>query len=245
MQIEGAVAFVSGANGGIGQALVRALLEGGAAKIYAAARNPAVLDDLVRGSDGKVVPVTLDVTRDADVTAAAEAAPDTSLLINNAGFNSNTRMLAEPSLDNAEREMAVNYFGTLRMIRAFAPILKANGGGAMVNMLSILARVNLPIMATLCASKAATLSLTQAARAELAGQRTTVIGVMPGAVDTRMTAMLDIPKMAPADVAAAILTAVESGEEDIYPGDMAQGVSAGLAADPKAVEKEFAGAVAG
>ena len=140
--------------------------------------------------------------------------------------------------------MAVNYFGTLRMIRAFAPVLKANGGGTIVNMLSILARVNLPIMATLCASKAAAFSLTQATRAELAGQGTTVIGMMPGAVETRMTAHLTIPKMQPADVAAAVTAAVEAGTEDVYPGDMAQGVSGGLAHDPKAVEKDFAGSVA-
>ena len=245
MQVNGAVALVSGANGGIGQAFVRALLDAGAAKIYAAARDLPSVDDLVSAGAGRVVPIALDVTRDADIAAAAGAASDVTLLINNAGVNSNSRLFTEPDTANAEREMAVNYFGTLKMTRAFAPVLKANGGGTIVNMLSILSRVNLPIMATLCASKAAALSLTQAARAELAGQGTQVIGVMPGAVETRMTAHLDIPKAQPAEVARATLAAVESGEEDIYPGDMAAGVSAGLAADPKAVEKEFAASVAG
>ena len=127
------------------------------------------------------------------------------------------------------------------MCRAFAPVLKANGGGTIVNMLSILARVNLPLMGSLCASKAATLSMTQGVRAELAAQGTKVIAVMPGAVDTRMTAMLPPPKMKPSEVAAAALKAIDEGTEEIYPGDMAQGVAAGLASDPKAVEKQFAG----
>jgi short-subunit dehydrogenase len=120
-------------------------------------------------------------------------------------------------------------------------VLKANGGGTIVNMLSILARVNLPLMGSLCASKAAALSMTQGVRAELKAQGTKVIAVMPGAVDTRMTEMLPPPKMAPADVAKAALKAIEDGTEEVYPGDMAQGVAAGLAADPKSVERQFAG----
>lgn len=244
MRIQGAVALVTGASGGIGSVLCPALLAAGAAKVYACARDPQALAAMVDAAGGRVVPLRLDVTSDADVAAAAKAAPDVSLLVNNAGVNSNTRLFAVPDLASAEEEMAVNYFGTLRMTRAFAPILKANGGGAIVNMLSILARVNLPIMATLCASKAAALSLTQAVRAELAGQGTQVVGIMPGAVETRMTAHLTIPKTKPADVAAAIVAAVEAGTEDVYPGAMAEGVSAGLAADPKAVEKDFAGSVA-
>ena len=127
------------------------------------------------------------------------------------------------------------------MCKAFAPVLEANGGGAIVNMLSILSRVNLPAMGSLCASKAAGLSLTQGVRAQLAGQGTLVVGVMPGAVDTRMTAGLDMPKLQPAEVSKEALKAVEDGTEDVYPGDMAQGVAAGLAAEPKGVEKEFAG----
>ena len=133
-----------------------------------------------------------------------------------------------------------NYFGTLSMCRAFAPILKRNGGGAIVNMLSILARVSLPAYGSLCASKAASLSMTQGVRAELAKQRTLVVGVMPGAVDTDMERDFEGPKEHPADVANASLQAVEDGVEDAYPGGMAQGVSQGLAADPKALEKEFA-----
>jgi NAD(P)-dependent dehydrogenase (short-subunit alcohol dehydrogenase family) len=136
--------------------------------------------------------------------------------------------------------MDTNYLGTLAMCRAFAPVLKRNGGGAIVNMLSILSRVSMPAYGSLCASKAAALSMTQGVRAELAKQHTLVVGVMPGAVDTDMARGYQGPKDPPLEVANAALDAVEKGLEDVYPGGMAQGVSAGLAKDPKAVEKEFA-----
>ena len=241
MNIEGSVALVSGTSRGIGRAYVEGLLARGAAKIYAAARDPSAIADLVEAGGGRVVPVALDITDPAAVNAAAAQASDVTLLVNNAGFNNNTPLLGAGDLAPARQEMNTNYFGTLAMCRAFAPVLKANGGGAIVNMLSILARVNLPLMGSLCASKAAALSLTQGARAELAGQGTLVIGVMPGAVETDMTAGIDIPKMQPPAVVSAALDAVEAGIEDVYPGDMATGVAQGLAADPKAVEKEFAG----
>lgn len=245
MEIKGAVILLTGANGGIGRALAEVLLAAGAARIYAGARDPAQLDDMVTAADGRIIPLTLDVTRDGDVEAAAKTAADVTILINNAGVNFNTRLIAEPTMANAEHEVTVNYLGTLRVTRAFAPVLKANGGGCIVNMVSILARVNLPTMGSLCASKAALLSMTQGVRAELAGQGTRVIGVLPGAVETRLTAHLDIPKMTPQACAEAVVAAIEADEEDVYPGDMARGVLAGLGSDPKAVEKEFAAAVAG
>jgi short-subunit dehydrogenase len=144
-------------------------------------------------------------------------------------------------MENARAEMEVNYFGTLAMCRAFAPILKKARTGAIVNMLSILAHMNLPLMGSLCASKAALLSLTQALRAELAAQGIHVMAVLPGAVDTDMTRMLTIPKMKPTEVAEAIVHGLEYGLEEVYPGEMAMGVAAGLALDPKSVEKQFAG----
>ncbi len=241
MNIQDSIAFVTGTNRGIGRAYVEGLLARGAAKIYAAARDTAAIADLVAAGGGRVVPVALDITDAAAVAEAAAQAADTALLVNNAGFNNNTPLLGIGDLAPARREMETNYFGTLAMCRAFAPVLKASGGGAIVNMLSILSRVNLPMMGSLCASKAAGLSLTQGVRAELAAQGTAVIGVMPGAVDTDMTAGVDIPKMQPAEVVSAALDALEAGIEDVYPGDMATGVAQGLAADPKAVEKEFAG----
>ena len=126
------------------------------------------------------------------------------------------------------------------MCRSFAPVLRSNGGGCIVNMLSVLSRVTLPLMGSLCASKAATLRLTQGVRAELAAQNTTVLAVMPGAVDTQMTKDFPPPKMPPKEVAKAVMEAIEAGTEDIYPGDMASGLSQGLTHDPKAVEKELA-----
>lgn len=241
MNIQDSIAFVTGTNRGIGRAYVEGLLARGAAKIYAAARDTTAIADLVEAGGGRVVPVALDITDAAAVAEAAALAADTTLLVNNAGYNNNTPLLGIGDLAPARQEMETNYFGTLAMCRAFAPVLKANGGGTIFNMLSILARVNLPMMGSLCASKAAGLSLTQGVRAELAAQGTSVIGVMPGAVDTDMTAGVDIPKMQPAEVVSAALDALEAGIEDVYPGDMATGVAQGLAADPKAVEKEFAG----
>lgn len=236
MKIAGTTALVSGANRGIGKAIVAALRAAGAAKIYAATRDGASPFP----DDAAVVPLRLDVTSTEQVAAAARAAGDVALLVNNAGVNFNTPLVGIAALDNARREMEVNYLGTLAMCRAFAPVLKRNGGGAIVNMLSILARVNLPLMGSLCASKAAALSMTQGVRAELAAQGTRVIGVLPGAVRTRMTEGVDVPKIEPEIVAAAIVEAIAGDAEEIYPGDMASGVAAGLAADPKAVEKQFA-----
>ena len=239
--VKGAVALVTGTSRGIGPETVKALLAGGAAKIYCGTRDKAKIAKLIATSPKKLIPIEIDITKPAAVAAAVKACPDVTLLVNNAGINFNTPLFAIAGTDNARQEMEVNYFGTLAMCRAFAPILKKNGGGTIVNMLSILAHVNLPLMGSLCASKAAGLSLTQALRAELAAQGTHVMGVLPGAVDTDMTRGVDVPKMQPADVAAAILHGLEYGLEEVYPGDMASGVSTGLALDPKAVEKQFAG----
>jgi NAD(P)-dependent dehydrogenase (short-subunit alcohol dehydrogenase family) len=239
--IKGAVALVSGTNRGIGPATVKALLAAGAAKVYCAARDTRTIAKLIATSPKRLVPLALDVTKPEQVKHAAKTCADVTILVNNAGVNFNTPLIAIDSVENARSEMEVNYFGTLAMCRAFAPILKKGKGGAIVNMLSILAHVNLPLMGSLCASKAALLSLTQALRAELAAQGTHVMAVLPGAVDTDMTRMLTIPKMKPAEVAKAIVHGLEYGLEEVCPGDMAMGVAAGLALDPKAVEKQFAG----
>jgi 2-keto-3-deoxy-L-rhamnonate aldolase RhmA/NAD(P)-dependent dehydrogenase (short-subunit alcohol dehydrogenase family) len=239
--LKGAVALVSGTSRGIGPATVKALLAAGAAKVYCGARDPKTIAKLIATSPRKLVPIALDVTKPEQVSKAAKTCADVTILVNNAGVNFNTPLIAIDGVENARQEMEVNYFGTLAMCRAFAPILKRAKGGAIVNMLSILAHVNLPLMGSLCASKAALLSLTQALRAELASQGTHVMAVLPGAVDTDMTAMLTIPKMKPAEVAEAIVHGLEYGLEEVYPGDMAMGVAAGLATHPKAVEKQFAG----
>ncbi len=238
--VEGAVAFVTGCNRGIGPETVRALLKGGAKKIYVGARRLDGLKSLVAEAPDKLVPVEIDVTKPEQVAAAAKLAKDVTLLLNNAGVNFNTPLFAIESSDNARREMEVNYFGTLGMCRVFQPILKANGGGAIVNMLSILSLVNLPLMGSLCASKAALWSLTQALRAELKTQGTHVMGVLPGAVDTDMTAGVNVPKVQPQVIAAAIVHGLKGRADEIFPGDMAAGVAYGLGADAKSVEREFA-----
>jgi len=233
--VKDATVLLTGANGGIGTALLAALRAAGARRIYACARNPKGI------KAGKRVEVLkLDITDPKQVAAAAKVAGDVDIVINNAGVNFNTPLLGRPDAANARAEMEVNYFGLLNMAQAFAPVLKRNGGGAFVNLLSILARVNLPLMGSLCASKSAALSLTQAMRAELAAQKTLVVGVMPGAVDTAMTAGFKGDKIEPADVAQAIVWALAHGQEDVYPGVMAYEVGRLLAQDMKATERFFA-----
>jgi NAD(P)-dependent dehydrogenase (short-subunit alcohol dehydrogenase family) len=147
--------------------------------------------------------------------------------------------MAAPDIAIAREEIEINYLAPLRVTRAFAPVLISNKG-AVLNLLTILARVNLPFMGSYCASKAAALSLTQGLRADLAPKGVRVAGALPGAIDTRMTAMLTIPKMTPTDAATEILDGFEAGEEDIYVGDMARGLAEGLKHDPKGVERQLA-----
>lgn len=238
--IQDATALVTGCSRGIGPKIAEALLHAGAAKVYCAARNIDDLGDLITTDPGRLIPRQLDITSADQVAAAAKQCEDVTLLINNAGVNFNTPLFAIDETANARHEMEVNYFGTLAMCRAFQPVLKRNGGGAIVNMLSILAKVNLPLMGSLCASKAAALSMTQALRAELKGQGTHVMAVLPGAVDTEMTKDFQGPKIPPRLVAEAIVDGLKHRMEEVYPGDMGAGVAYGLSSDAKAVEHEFA-----
>lgn len=237
MNVEGATVLVTGTNRGIGRCLVDALYDAGAKKIYTGARDVAKLGDLASKDPDRIEAVTLDITNADQVAGAAAACGDITLLINNAGINFNTPLIGADSVDNARTEVETNYIGTLTMCRAFAPVLAANGGGMIVNMLSLLARVSLPAIGSLCASKAAGWLMTQGVRAELAAQGTHVMAVLPGSVDTDMTPGGEAK---PEDIAAEVLQAIRDDVEDLYPGDMAKGVSAGLAQDRKAVEKEFA-----
>ncbi|BBA71522.1 SDR family oxidoreductase [Geobacter sulfurreducens] len=244
MDIKGKTVLVTGANGGIGGALVSALLDEGIAKVYAAARSTDTVADLVQGGGGRVVALRLDVTQSASVHGAAEQCRDVDLVINNAGINRCTGFMGSSAMEDARLEMEVNYFGTLAMCRAFAPVLASRGGGAIVNVCSIIGLVNLPVNGTYCASKAAGHSLLQGLRAELAPRGIRVIGVYPGPVDTKMTEGQEMPKATPDEVAAAILAGVEKGDEYIFPDPMSRHVHVMLEKDPRQVERDF-GAMAG
>ena len=226
MNIAGSIALVTGANRGLGRALVDVLRGAGCTKIYAASRS---IDGMTRNDI--IEPVAIDITDAAQVAAAAARCRDVTILINNAGVAGFAPALGAPSMDTARREMETNYFGTLAMCRAFAPVLGANGGGALVNVLSVVAWFNAPMQGSYCASKAAAWSLTKAARFELRAQGTRVIGVYAGYIDTGMTAGLSLPKSSPEAIAARIVEGIASGTEDILADDRAKSVHAELLRD--------------
>ncbi|MBD2035967.1 SDR family oxidoreductase [Leptolyngbya sp. FACHB-321] len=241
MQVQGAIALVTGANGGIGQYYIQGLQAAGVTRIYAGARNLDSLKDIAAADPDRIIPISLDITDEASVKAAVEAYADVTLLINNAGVGFNQRLVADVNFDKMRSEIEVNYFGMLRMCLSFAPVLAMNGGGAIINMLTVLAKINFPLNASYCASKAAALLATQGIRAELASQKTLVVGVMPGTVDTGMSKDFPPPKVAPEIVVREALQAVVDEVEDVYPGEQAQEMQAQLLKDPKALEKWMAG----
>jgi NAD(P)-dependent dehydrogenase (short-subunit alcohol dehydrogenase family) len=238
--IEGRVALVTGANRGIGLALVEALLARGARKVYAAAREPGQLAGLVEAHGGRVVPIRLDITDAAQVQEAVQAAGDVDLLVNNAGVASHAFAAFDDSawIDAGRREYDVNVLGTLRMSQAFAPVLARQGGGTVVNVVSVAALTSFPVLLSYSSSKAALHSITQATRQMLRGQGTGVIGVYPGPVDTEMANELPLEKTAPDAVAHAILDGIERGDEEIYPDPTAVHIGAQYAASPKGLERE-------
>lgn len=240
MQLKGKIALVTGANGGIGEALVKELLRRGVAKVYAAGRNLQSVAALTRLDPDRVIPLQLDITDAVSVAAAAAQCRDIDLLINNAGCNRGTALMSPMAMAAAREEMNINFFGTLAMCQAFAPVLTSRGGGVIANTCSIIGLVNLPVNGTYCASKAAVHSMLQGLRAELIGHKIEVVGIYPGPVDTPMTAGLEMPKASPQTVAAAIADGIEAGDEEIFPDPMSREVSAMLAQEPKAVEKQFA-----
>jgi NAD(P)-dependent dehydrogenase (short-subunit alcohol dehydrogenase family) len=241
MNVHNSVAFVTGANRGIGRAYVEALLQAGVRRIYATARSIETLQDLVALAPDRIMPIALDVTDVDRVNATAQTAQDVTILINNAGVIGSGGLFTPKSVETAQWEMNTNYFGTLSMVRAFAPILKRNGGGAIVNMMSVVSVANAPVFGSYSASKAALNSLTQNIRAELAKQGTQVVGVFPGPVDTAMAEGVPGDKAEPLDVAKAVLQAIETGIEDVYPDPVSVSVFSAIAEPLKAVEKMFAG----
>ncbi|TCR16043.1 SDR family oxidoreductase [Streptomyces sp. BK205] len=224
MKIGSAVALVTGANRGLGRVLARELLDRGAAKVYAGARDTATI------ADEEVVPVELDVTDHDALARTAAWLSDVSLVINNAGIATQGRPLTA-ELDAVRRDLEVNHLGPLAVAQNFAPVLAANGGGALVNILSVYAWVTVPPMSVYAASKAAAWSMTNALRLQLRGPGTLVVGVHMDSVDTDMTAGWHGPKHAPADVARAVLDAVEAGQEEVLLDDYTRTVKASLRDD--------------
>lgn len=238
-KIDNAVALVTGSNRGIGRALVAELVRRGARKVYVAARNLDSLQPLVAELGDRVIPLALDVTDPDQAAAAAVLAADANLVINNAGALGAADLFTG-DLAGARREFEVNYWGVLHVTRAFAPVLKSNGGGTLVNVSSVAGLSNFPAIPTYSDSKAASHSLTSGSRLLLAAQGTRVVGVYPGPVDTDMAKGVELEKASPASVATAILDGIESGAEDIFPDSFAQNYAAPYEAGQKTLERRMA-----
>jgi short-subunit dehydrogenase len=238
MNIEGRTILITGASRGLGRALAFACAAAGAKEVFAGARKQSDLDQLKQDAmdiGAAITPIKLDVTNDADVAATRELGT-IDVLINNAGVAGYGNPVSM-NLDHALQEMEVNYFGALRMSRALAPEMIERGEGMMVNVATAFARVNLPLVGTYCASKAALLSLGQALRAYLSDNGVHVMTVMPTTIDTDMSKGADVPKMTTEYVADEILRHIR--EESIDPpiGAEAEGVLESLRSDPVALEK--------
>lgn len=226
MKLDNATVLITGANRGIGLAFARAVLARGARKVYAGARDPASIK--LPGVEA----IRLDVTCPEDVVAAVRQAGDVTLLINNAGIAITGGFLAEGSIEAARRQMETNYFGPLRLSQAFAPVLAANGGGAILNVLSVASWISSPLLATYGATKSAAWSLTNGLRHELRAQGTQVLGMHMGFVDTDLTRGFDMPKVTPDEVVKRALDALEAGADEVLADEITQQVKRGLSAEP-------------
>jgi len=224
MKIKNTVALVTGANRGIGLAFAHELLARGARKVYVGARDPATV------TESGVQALRLDVNKPEDVAAAAAQASDVALVINNAGIAQPGGFLAPDSEDVARRIFETNFFSVLRMSKAFAPILKANGGGALLNVLSVASWVNGGDLAAYSASKSAAWSLTNALRNELAAQKTQVVALHMGYVDTDLTRGLDAPKSSPEEIVRRALDGLEAGLDEVLADELTVQVKRGMTA---------------
>jgi len=235
VKIQGSIALVTGANRGLGKALVSALLEAGAAKAYAAARD----ERTVFADGSRVVPLTLDVTKPEQIAAAVRTAGDVTLLINNAGALNSFNVLTSSQAD-LDADFGVQVHGTLGVIRAFLPVLeRAAGGATIVNVLSLTSLASFPPLGGYSASKAAAYSMTQALRPELKQKQIEILAVLPGPIDTDMVKDLPMPKTSPADTAKELLAGIARGDEEIFPDPMAQQMGALWNKSHKEFERAF------
>jgi NAD(P)-dependent dehydrogenase (short-subunit alcohol dehydrogenase family) len=239
MRIQNSVALVTGANRGIGLELVKALLDAGASKVYAGGRKMEALE-AAKSLDGtRVVPVLVDVTNRQMVQDLTQKASDVTILVNNAGVLDFGSIVDAP-IEAVQRNFDTNFYGKLNMARAFSPVIERNGGGAIVNLLTLVALASMPGLAVYNASKAAAWSMTQSLRASLADKKIAVHGVFPGAVDTDMLAGVEMPKTQPKDVATAVVAGIIADQEDIFPDPMSSSLYDAWKKDHKAVERQFA-----
>lgn len=216
MNFKNKIVFVSGANRGIGKALIEDLLKRDVQKIYAGTRDKNQLPEF---NDLRVIPITLDITNEDQIKAAASRASDTNILINNAGSLNFINALSGP-LDRIRQDMEVNYFGTLNMMRYFLPVLQTQQNPVLANVVSVAAFINFPFHGGYCASKAALFSITQGALIELASKGIKVHNINPGPIDTDMSKNLNIDKASPKDTAKAILDGIEAEQAYISPDPM-------------------------
>jgi NAD(P)-dependent dehydrogenase (short-subunit alcohol dehydrogenase family) len=235
MEIEGKRILISGAGRGLGRTLVAAFVKAGAREVLAGTRKQTDRDSLLREFPARVTPVQLDVTSDSDVRAVTQLG-SIDILINNAGIACYGNPVTL-SLDDVVSELSVNYVGVLRLTRAVAPLMIAQKDGMIVNVATAYAKVNLPIVGTYCATKAALVSLGQALRAHLADDGVRVITVMPTTFDSDMSRGANVPKMTKEFVADEILAAIREERHDPPIGDEAKGVLEGLKKDAFGLEK--------
>ena len=239
MKIKGCVALVTGSNRGLGKALVAALVEAGAAKVYAAARDAKKV-----AAGGRVVAVELDTGRPEQIAAAVRQAGDVTLLINNAGVQTSYAILGA-SREEMDADFRTNVYGTLAVIKAFVPVLEAaRERAAIVNVLSLASLASVPAFGGYSASKAAAYSITQSLRPALKAKRIDIAAALPGPIDTDMIKDLPLPKTSAAAVADGVLAGIERGDEDIFPDPMAQQMGALWTKSPKELEHTFANAFA-
>ncbi len=225
-EVKNKTVLITGANRGIGKAITEAFLQAGAVKVYAAVRNPETVAPLVEMYGEKVVPLQLDLADPLSIKATATQASDVEIVVNNAGVLTNTRILDENAIDRLEFELDINLYGLVRIAQAFAPILKNNGGGALVQLNSVVSLRSFPNVATYSASKAASYAITQALREQLAEQGTAVISVHPGPIATELLDGTGFEEVAepPSQVAEGIINALQKGEALLFPDSMAKQV---------------------
>ncbi|QDV38931.1 SDR family oxidoreductase [Tautonia plasticadhaerens] len=222
--VDGQTALVTGANRGIGKSIVEALIKHGANAVYAAVRDPESARPLVEAYGDRVRPVELDLTRPETISAAAGLARDVRLVVNNAGVLKAATARDDHAFESLAFELDANVFGLLRVAQAFLPVLKANGGGAFVQLNSVVSLKCFPQFSTYCASKAASYSLTQALRSLAAGDGVEILSVHPGPIATDMGHDAGLSEIAepPGLVAEAIVAALAAGEFHVFPDSMAR-----------------------